>query len=1289
MDYESQGLLHDMFTRQAKLTPNNVAIVSDDGQKLTFRELDSLTDCLATNLRIKGVLPDSIVGIYMEKCIEYSLAYIAILKAGGAYLPIDISYPPPLLASVIEDSQPAAIVTFESIAANVKGAKNVIILDENWSKRLEDENSKHPPFDGPPKLTLDNLAYVVYSSGTTGKPKGIMCPHRGAVFSYHWRHVNYPFQSDERVACNVFFTWEMLRSMLKGIPLYIIPDNVIYDPVLLVDFLKRHEITRILFTPSLLEAVINTENLDISGSLKKLRVIWFCGEVVTTALRDRVAKTLPWIQLLNLYSISESHDVCVADLSDGTYNTANDSSGNPRKFCPVGKLLPGVQIVIMDDKLQPLPVGVPGEIYIAGPTLARGYLNRPKLNAERFINRPPGVPETVGDRLYRSGDWGYMLSGGQLEICGRCDSMVKIRGYSIETQAVEAALLDLPIVNAAVVLALGEEGTDKFLVAYIVPTDNTTKKEIRAELKKRLPFHMIPAYFVFLSSIPILAASGKLDKKALPPHDMDGDEGVEGGVTASTETEKTLVRLWCNLLNLKTVTIDENFFDLGGHSLLAARLLSLIRDSLNVELTVRDLFQHSTIEDMAKLIDVTLQHIENGQIFEGEQSVVDLKAEVAKHDREWFSIDMQLRAFWRSIQYGNRWKRGSVLLTGATGFLGVHLLKDLLCQTKLYVYCLVREPPDSSCRERLQKTLQQFGILSENGKGTDEQQMMMTAFTNRVATIQGDVSLLNMGMTVEDYTHLTYEVDFVIHSAAYVNLVYPYNALHGINVIGTRNVVLFACTNKIKPLHYISTNGVFPSGLTEACEDADITEYADKLSDGYNQSKWVAEQIVLRAKDRGLPVAIYRPGNLSGESKQAYWNSMDSNLLLIRGCVRTQSAPDVDWEIEMTPVDFVSNVIVQLTQNIMLGIGKVFHLVNPRPLKARWLFEWMKAHGYAIQIVPLQEWCKKIEDLKNSDHTKEDQQLGEMLDNIIKNSSLFAELSRFSITNLQSVLSSFNLTYPSLNNDLLKNYFHHLSQRNVIDKPKQNIQGPKPLKDRVAIVTGASSGIGAAVSRHLAQSGAMVALAARREEKLLELKRDIEKEGGVAITVKTDVCNRNEVKELVKHAESTLGPVDILVNNAGVMYYTMMKNVLEDQWEKTVDVNCKGVLNGIGAVLDGMISRGKGHIVNMSSDAGRRAFPGLAVYSGSKFFIEGVSCALRQELVGSGVKVTTIQPGDVKTEIGNPSTDEEAKEKYDMSSTYKTLDPDDIGRAVVYAVSQPPHVAVNEICIEPREAPAL
>ncbi|XP_060585455.1 uncharacterized protein LOC132741329, partial [Ruditapes philippinarum] len=224
--YEENGLLHEMFLRQAQTTPEAVAVVDADGNQLTFAELDRLSEILALNLRHKGVVPDTCVAIYMDKCIEYVISYIAILRAGGAYLPLDISYPDLLLQDILKDADPVSVLTDEKFSKSVKDAKNLIILNKDWDKTICEENKgKELPEI---KQTLDNLAYIVYSSGTTGKPKGIKCPHRGAVFSYHARHVYYPYIENEREACNVFFVWELLRPLLKGVPLYIIPSSVIY-----------------------------------------------------------------------------------------------------------------------------------------------------------------------------------------------------------------------------------------------------------------------------------------------------------------------------------------------------------------------------------------------------------------------------------------------------------------------------------------------------------------------------------------------------------------------------------------------------------------------------------------------------------------------------------------------------------------------------------------------------------------------------------------------------------------------------------------------------------------------------------------------------------------------------------------------------------------------------------------------------------------------------------------------------------------------------------------------------
>ncbi|XP_065058654.1 uncharacterized protein LOC135686369 [Rhopilema esculentum] len=1284
---ENSLCLHVQFEEQAKRTPDQIAVVSHSGQEMTYKDLKEATDTLAENLKHKGCTKDSVIGIYMERSIEFVIAYVSILKAGGGYLPIELSYPKPLLQSVIDDSTPVAIITTPEHKEWLETDAPVIVIKEGWKEKLTDENKSYDKDISFVQSHLNDLAYVVYSSGTTGKPKGIMCPHRGAVFSYAWRHKHYPYEENERIACNVFFTWELMRPLLKGATLYVIPDSVIYDPVLLLKFLKENKITRVLFTPSLLETLLDTKDANITECLETMKVVVLCGEVVTMALRDRFVKLLPNVKLINLYSISECHDVAVSDLSAGElekYSSMKD--GKRRKFCPVGKVFDGVKVIIFDEHMRQMPIGMPGEIYVGGPTLARGYLKRPDLTAARFIITPEELSADAGSTLYRTGDWGYMLSSGELEICGRCDSMVKIRGYSIELQAVEAALMDLPLVNACTVLAHGEEGTDKYLVAYIVPNGQASKKDIRAALKARLPFHMIPSYFVLLTSVPISAA-GKLDKKVLPAFDRIKEQEESDETAPATETERRISEIWKKVLQLKSLDIQENFFDLGGHSLLAARMLSHVKEEMSVEITMSQLFKHNTVADFSGLVDqYSGKGDSNRTIVEDKLNLAD---EVENHDQSFINMDIMLRAFWRSCQYEHRWENGRVLLTGATGYLGAFILKDLLENTRVHIYCLVRDLPDAPVENRLINNLQKYGILSSSPeKQSDEQKRLAQLFQKRVTAVKADVSLINFGLSEEDYAHFAVEIDFVIHAAAAVNLIYPYKALHGPNVLGTQNILMFACTSKIKPVHYISTNAVFPSKLKDCAEEEDMTKFHQDLADGYSQTKWVAEQLISRAGRRGLPVAIYRLGNLSGESKNAYWNPADFNFLMLVGCLAVGKAPNVDWLIEMTPVDFVSKAIVKLTQKISWSLGKVFHIINANPIDSKLLLEWISTHGYPLKILPFEEWKQSVKSYNVKNKASSVGLLSQIIDSMTENEKFFANLSTYKNERFIKVLETLEMTYPTTTLTTMRHYMRCLAERNVIPLPKKQQIEPKRLTGKVAIVTGASSGIGAAIARKLADLGASVAMAARRLDRLEEVRNEIVQDGNVAIAVKADVVNSKHMLDVVAQTEQTLGPVDIVVCCAGVMYYTMMKNFHVEEWERTVDVNCKGILNTVAAVLPGMLQRESGHVVNISSDAGRKVFPGLSVYSASKFFVEAFSQGLRLETADSGIKVTTIQPGDVRTELIHHTTDAEAKSEYDMSDkTPKILEPEDIANAVVFAITQPEYCAINEILVEPRQAP--
>ncbi|KAF4671782.1 hypothetical protein FOL47_001218 [Perkinsus chesapeaki] len=972
MTTTNHPVLHNLFRQQAAKTPNTVAVVGGGAgdhpyTSLTYAELDALSDSMAARLQSDyntGI--GSLVGIYMPKDVGYVISYLAALKAGGAYMPIDANYPTDLLDMVMEDAKPTCVCTTKELAAKLPKSQRIFIFDDDvtvWRKELSDGRK---PKDLPVKDT--DPAYCVYSSGTTGKPKGIVCPHRGAVVSYDYRFKEYPYGEDEREACNVFFVWELLRPLLKGATLYVVPDTVIYDSAELPKYIKKNKITRMLFTPSLLEAMLDSPGVaDMTG----LQLVILCGEVVSTQLRQKIRRNLPNTRIHNLYSVSECHDVTGSDL------TQDDPQLEPsnRKFCPVGHLLPQVKANILDpETLEPVPLGVAGEIYVEGPTLAIGYLNRPELTAAKFITRN-------GKRMYKTGDVGYIVEGGMLEISGRCDSMVKIRGYSIELKAVQVAMYELcgDIIHECIVTT-AMHNDDRKLVAYVVRKDPSAdpalvKKTIKSKLKSRLPFYMIPTYICVLESLPVNSTSGKLDAKRLPAIDF-ANEGTDMTVPPATTTERTIASIYARVLDVPVATIDVTlgFFELGGHSLLTIKLLQLLNAEYpDKEITLQDLFDHQSVRRMAEFI-VADRAVSDQEL--------DLHQEVSVLQKSLLvrpACMQQVRAFWRNIVNEGAFGNSRVLLTGATGFLGSHILASLLKSSpRISVYCLIRPPvqraswheddvsphstasPAAACRRRLLATLEQYHLIG--GDGLD-----LADVKDRAHILVGDVSLESFGMTSEDYDYWATHVDCVVHAAAQVNLLYPYQALFKGNVQASVHVASFCLYNKVKPLHYISTDAVFPIGKgRHFAEDFSVFDadspVANELKSGYAQTKWAAENLIHKfAESTGLPAVIYRCGNLGGyvgPDGLATWNPRDSNLEFLRACVELGMVPaeSSGLNMELTPVNVVSDFIVGCLWDIRHTNGKVFHLIQPHRISMKEVSRCLRSAGYKVEECSLESW---------------------------------------------------------------------------------------------------------------------------------------------------------------------------------------------------------------------------------------------------------------------------------------------------------------------------------------------
>lgn len=1312
---EQPKLLHDLFREQADANPYLPA-VSDGEKTLSYAQLDEITDRFAAELQKRGACVDSSVVIYMSKSIDYVISYISILKAGAAYLPMDAAYPMEMVTMVLQDAQPKVVIVSAEYHKNVENSTaSVVVLEEGWENSLPSLCDSKSMFN-PPVMDLDSLAYVVYSSGTTGKPKGICCPHRGAVHSYLWRAREYPYgpPGTEREAANVFFVWELLRPLIGGQHLFVIPDNVIYDPVTLPQFIQKHKITRMLFTPSLLDAMLgglekteSNKGACDSELCSSLKLIILCGEVVTVVLRNKCRQMIPSAAIHNLYSISECHDVAGSDLTD------DKSLDLTRTFCPVGSALPEVQIRILDESFRECPTGVQGEIFIGGPTLARGYLRRPDLNKERFIHFPSADETSPPIRMYRTGDSGYLVSGGNLEICGRCDSMVKVRGYSIELRAVQMAIIEhCDIVLDSLVVADGDAAdTDKTLVAYLVCQASAlesngpgaVRKAIRAKLKKRLPFYMIPTYFAFLDVIPIHASSGKLDKKKLPSLKSIIASAVNDFAedAPSTPTEKSLASLFLSVLSLPEDTeldATASFFDLGGHSLLTTPLLQGIEEKFGQAMSLHDLFKYPTVRSIADLVD-------SGDSARAAVEVLDLPAEVGLHYRG-KDISMQLRAFWRHIDMESQNKTSRILLTGAAGFLGAFLLHQFLTTSHAYMLLIVRATtvasqqnltPQQLCKARVWDNLVSNGLAEDTheddaSSNTAIRMITRAEFDARVNVLVGDTSLGGLGLDSDDHAYLAHHVDVVVHAAAQVNLVYPYSALAGANVHGTAEIINFCTIGKVKPLHYISSNAVLPTTTANNKvfeESTDLSLISEQLSGGYAQSKWVAEQLVFSAMKGGLPAVVYRCGNLSGESKTAAWNKKDSNLHFMQSCIRSGAAPifasdnETSLSFEMTPVDFAAALVVASVFNIRQAYQKTFHLIQPQESRCSVSdFLWLAQEcGYEMHAVPLSDWVAgQSDELRKFTEAEVEELFGPG-----------APIGHRDVMEHIRVLhASGSLecdSYAVGDKARMRSYMKNLTNKGGLLPPVPRTNLTAPLGSRLVVVTGASSGIGECIARELVEAGAKVALIARREEKLKALVSELGK--GASLALPIDVTDMKRVEEGIKTAEKHFeAPVWGLVNCAGVAQYQRVIDRDFRSWDEQININCKGVLNCVAAVLPSMEAYRRGHIVNITSDAGKKVFSGLAVYSATKHFVEAFAQGLRTELAPLGIKVTNVQPGDVKTELLLHTRDPSALAEFGPDEVgAEMLEPQDVSNAVIFALTQKSRCAVNEVLVEPMGCP--
>jgi amino acid adenylation domain-containing protein/thioester reductase-like protein len=906
------------------------------GRTLTHNELDERSDRLAAHLQSLGVGPGRLVGVHMRRSLELPVALLGILKSGGAYVPLDPAFPPARIDFMVSDSGLDLVLADAEFTGRFPDHVRTIDPRGQWPVDSPQSPVGSHPAPGTRHQSPDDLAYVIYTSGSTGFPKGVRIPHRAAA-NFLMAMIERPGLSADDVLYAVttlsfdISVLELFLPLAVGATVAIAAEEAARDAPEMIADLERTGANVMQATPSTWRLLLEA-GWDGDPALKAL-----CGgEALPRSLAEAL---LPVVgELWNMYGPTETtvwSTVQRVEPGDGPVG--------------IGTPIANTTVHILDAALRPVPIGVFGELCLGGDGLAAGYLDRPELTrekfitlSEKFIDLPAAGEHTNGKaaRVYRTGDLARLRADGTLEFVGRIDSQVKLRGYRIELGEIESVMARFEGVRQAVAaVQTGGDGGGR-LVGFVVPENGTgefPEAGLRRHLGRYLPEYMVPAQFVALEALP-LTPNGKIDRKALPEPDGARPVLETEYVAPRDEIEERLAALCAESLGLDRIGIRDNFFDLGGTSLQATRLVFQVREAFGVQVLLRSLFEDPTVEGLAAAIEAALELSGRGYGVLEKKKIEELLADVVLDD---------------SITAGGReWEPaalGKILLTGATGYLGAFLLRELLDETEAEIACLVRADNAEAAMDRIRRNMEGYGQWDE-------------AFHDRIVALPGDLDRPGLGQSEADFTWLAEEIDVIFHNGALVSFIQTYDGHKPANVGGTAEILRLASTGKLKPVHYVSTLSVFHTGdhggghVYEESED--LVETGVPLG-GYAQSKWVAEKMVEEAARRGIPAAIYRPGVISGHSETGAWNHTDLVWGLARACFTLGKIPELEGRVDVVPVDYVSRTIVHLSLNETPD-GRVYHLGNPETYPYAEMVALIQRLGLPADPVPFDDWREAL-----------------------------------------------------------------------------------------------------------------------------------------------------------------------------------------------------------------------------------------------------------------------------------------------------------------------------------------
>ena len=945
--------VHELFDVQACRRPNSAAVVYGK-EMLTYDELARSSNQLAHTLRAMGVGPEVVVGVCLKRGIESVRSLLAILKAGGAYLPLDPALPTARLRQMCEETAPDVIVTSGDVPELDRGGATLLAAEE-----IGVAMAGQPVTAPAVRLHPEDLAYAIYTSGSTGHPKAVGVSH-GSMAGQAMEICDvYQISPHDRVLQLTSLGFDtsleqVFVALLGGARLMLPPDGIV-APTDLLRYIAGQRVTVMDLTPAYWHQLLA---ITASGDerLDHVRLMITGGEVPDPEDCLAALRAAPRARLVNAYGLTET------TITSVLFGMSGEKPGlEPGDLVPAGRPLQHAQVLVLDENLEQVTSGAVGEIYIGGRGVARGYLRRPGLTAERFVPNP--YSDVPGARMYRTGDLGKWRAehtdDQNLEVIGRLDRQLKIRGLRVEPAEIESVLADHPRIAEAAVVAHDVGSGNVQLTAYYTRSragqharsardksqDPLSSERLREFLAGRLPSSLIPAAFVALHQIP-RTPDGTVDSRALafPIHQDDASPhrqaGADSGREYYTPVQVGLSHLWSEILKTDQVGLDDDFFSLGGNSLLAAEMLAHTRVMFGIGADcVRSLTRCLLHDPTLRGFAAATQAARAGTLTaKGAEPRVDFSRETR--------LDTEIR---RNGGPPPRWRRPRrILLTGASGFFGVHLLRDLLTSTAAQVHCLVRASSPAHARRRIAQAAERYdlGPLA----------------LERVVPVPGDLAKPNLGLPASGFDELARSLDVIYHAGALVNFIYPYAKLRDANVGGTRELIRLAGQYRGIPIHYVSTTAVLAGfgvmGAQEVTEDTPLA-YADHLCMGYIESKFVAEELLRHACRAGLPVAIYRPLDIVGDHRTGTWNTATEMYALIKFIADTGYAPDIDLPLDFVPADVCAAAIRYISSHTRAS-GTTYHLSSQKYALLGSLVERLRHHGYAIDEIAYGEWVDEL-----------------------------------------------------------------------------------------------------------------------------------------------------------------------------------------------------------------------------------------------------------------------------------------------------------------------------------------